>query len=34
MVGGSWLVPGKALEAGDYEAVEKLTRAAVSAASI
>ena len=33
-VGGSWLVPGKALEAGDYEAVEKLTRAAVSAASI
>ena len=32
-VGGSWLVPAKALKAKDYAAVEKLTRAALQAAA-
>ena len=32
-VGGSWLVPAKALKDKDYAAVEALTRAAVQAAA-
>ena len=32
-VGGTWLVPAKAVAAGDFGAVEALTRAAVKAAA-